>query len=257
MRRALASSLAAVLAAWAAPAGAQAQVSPAQAAELGREAYRYGIPLLEFLRIRHEMTSVSAPDGNGNAPVNALANARAFARPSDRTVVAPNHDTLYSLAQLDLGKGPIVLSHPDMGRRYFDFEFVDPFTNVIDYVGTRTTGTSAGRFQIAWTEKPGRRLAGVPRDPLEVPPGLDDRAARSRPTRRPTSAARAPRCAATGCRRPRGCLAPAGEAAQVPAAEGWPGSDGRAGRGAGGEPAAAARPAAARSGSGGWGWAPV
>ena len=152
----------AALAAAGVPAAAQAQVSPEQAEGLGREAYRYGIPLLEFLRIRSEMTSVKAPDGKGNAPVNALDSARAFARPSDRTVVAPNHDTLYSLAQLDLGKGPIVLSHPNMGRRYFDFEFVDPYTNVIDYVGTRTTGTHPGRFQIAWTEKPGRRLRGVP-----------------------------------------------------------------------------------------------
>jgi hypothetical protein len=155
-------ALCAALVAWAAPAGAQAQVSPEQATALGREAYRYGIPLLEFLRIRREMTSVSAPDGKGNAPVNALANARAFARPSDRTVVAPNHDTLYSLAQLDLSKGPIVLSHPDMGRRYFDFEFVDPFTNVIGYIGTRTTGTHAGDVQIAWSEKPGTLIPGVP-----------------------------------------------------------------------------------------------
>ena len=29
--------------------------------ELGREAYRYGVPLLEFLRIRREMTSVTRP----------------------------------------------------------------------------------------------------------------------------------------------------------------------------------------------------
>ena len=162
MRWAATLALSAALAAGAAPVGAQAQVSPEQAEALGREAYRYGLPLLEFLRIRQEMTSVNAPDGRGNAPLNALANARAFARPSDRTVVAPNHDTLYSLAQLDLGKGPIVLSHPNMGRRYFDFEFVDPYTNVIGYVGTRTTGTRAGRFQIAWTQKPGKRLPGVP-----------------------------------------------------------------------------------------------
>jgi hypothetical protein len=144
-----------------APAVAHAPVTPAQAEQLGHQAYRYGIPLLEFLRIRREMTSVKAPDGNGNAPVNALANARAFARPSDRTVVAPNHDTLYSLAQLDLGKGPIALSHPNMGSRYFDFEFVDPYTNVIGYIGTRTTGTHAGRVQIAWTRKPGRRIPRV------------------------------------------------------------------------------------------------
>ena len=154
-------ALAGALVALGAPAGAQAEVTPAQAEQLGHEAYRYGIPLLEFLRIRREMTSVKAPDGNGNAPINALANARAFARPSDRTVVAPNHDTLYSLAQLDLAKGPIVLSHPDMGSRYYDFEFVDPYTNVLGYIGTRTTGTHAGRVQIAWTKKPGRRIPGV------------------------------------------------------------------------------------------------
>ena len=38
-------ALAAAVAALAAPAGAQAQVSPEQATALGREAYRYGIPL--------------------------------------------------------------------------------------------------------------------------------------------------------------------------------------------------------------------
>ena len=54
-------ALGAALVAVAAPASAQAQVSPERAAELGREAYRYGIPLLEFLRIRSEMTSVKRP----------------------------------------------------------------------------------------------------------------------------------------------------------------------------------------------------
>ena len=162
--------------------------------------------------------------------MNALANARAFARPSDRTVVAPNHDTLYSLAQLDLGKGPIVLSHPDMGRRYFDFEFVDPYTNVIGYVGTRTTGTHAARFQIAWTGKPGRRLPGVPvirseyrrvwmiGRTLATDAPADQRRAHAKMNRyrlSPTPAAG---------------LAPAGPAAQVPAADGRPGPVGCLGR---------------------------
>ena len=70
-------------------------------------------------------------------------------------------DTLYSIAQLDLGKGPIVLEHPDMGKRYFTFELVDPYTNVIGYVGARTTGSKAGRFAISWTKKPGHAVAGV------------------------------------------------------------------------------------------------
>ena len=70
-------------------------------------------------------------------------------------------DTLYSIAQLDLGKGPIVLEHPDMGKRYFTFELVDPYTNVIGYVGARTTGSKAGKFAISWTKKPGRAVPGV------------------------------------------------------------------------------------------------
>jgi hypothetical protein len=136
------------------PATADAGVpapTPQQAADLGRQAYDYGFPLLDLLRIRHEMTSVPCPDGRGNAPVNHLANASKFATPDDVTVVAPNTDTLYSLAQIDLKKRPIVLRHPDMGKRFFDFELVDPWTNVIDYIGTRTTGSKAGRFAIRWS----------------------------------------------------------------------------------------------------------
>ncbi len=126
--------------------------TPEQAAALGAQAYDYGFPLLDMLRIRHEMTSVPCPDGRGNAPINHFANASKFATPDDVTVVAPNTDTLYSLSQIDLKKGPIVLKHPDMGKRFFDFELVDPWTNVIDYVGTRTTGSKAGRFTIRWTD---------------------------------------------------------------------------------------------------------
>ena len=124
-------------------------------------AYRYGFPLMEFLRVRAEETSVRAPNTAGDAPLNTFSNALRFADASERTIVAPNVDTLYSIAQLDLGKGPIVLEHPDMGKRYFTFELVDPYTNVIGYVGARTTGSKAGRFAISWTKKPGHAVAGV------------------------------------------------------------------------------------------------
>jgi hypothetical protein len=154
----------ALLIALALPARAAAAPTAEQAEQLGRQAYDYGFPLLEILRVRHEMTSVSCPDTRGNAPVNSFSHAAGFARPEDRTVVAPNTDTLYSIAHLDLGKGPVVLRHPDMGKRFFDFELVDPYTNVIDYVGTRTTGSEAGRFAIVWKRAPGpkpRNLDGT------------------------------------------------------------------------------------------------
>jgi hypothetical protein len=146
------------------PAPAAAAPTAGQAEQLGRQAYDYGFPLLEILRVRHEMTSVKCPDTRGNAPVNSFSHAAGFARPEDRTVVAPNTDTLYSIAHLDLGKGPVVLRHPRMGERFFDFELVDPYTNVIGYVGTRTTGSDAGRFAIVWKGAPGakpRNVAGT------------------------------------------------------------------------------------------------
>jgi hypothetical protein len=162
MRRALASAAAALAVLAVSPAADARAQSPAEAEQLGRQAYQYGFPLLDLLRIRREETSVPCPDGRGNAPVNHIANASKFATPADRTVVAPNTDTLYSIAHLDLGKGPVILRHPDMGKRFFDFELVDPYTNVIGYVGTRTTGSGHGRFAIAWNEAPGEGKPNVP-----------------------------------------------------------------------------------------------
>ncbi len=168
MRAAVLGGVAAVLVLLAAGAAGRAAVAaggsavtPGRAAQLGAQAYRYGFPLLEFLRVRSTETSVRCPDGAGDAPVNSFSNAPRFARPSDRTVVAPNVDTLYSIAHLDLTRGPVVLSHPAMGRRYFVFELVDPYTNVIGYVGTRTTGAGSGQFAITWTRHPGRRVPGA------------------------------------------------------------------------------------------------
>ena len=138
-----------------------APVSAAQATALGEQAYLYGFPLLEFLRVLKTETSVRCPDSHGNAPLNSFDTATRFPPPSDRVVVAPNVDTLYSIAHLDLGRGPVVLSHPDMGHRYFVFELLDPYTNVIGYVGSRTTGSEAGRFAVTWTGHPGHRSAGA------------------------------------------------------------------------------------------------
>ena len=146
--------------------------------EVGSQAYDYGYPLLESVRVRKEMTSVPCPDHKGNAPVNSFSNAKIFADARARTVVAPNTDTLYSIAHLDLGKGPITLSHPRMGKRYYSFEMLDPYTNVIDIPGTREDGGAGGSYVIRWSGKPrqGEQEAGRrPGDQVEVPAGLGDR----------------------------------------------------------------------------------
>ena len=139
-----------------APAGAvAAPPDPAEAASLGKQAYEYGFPLVDEMRIRKEMTSVPCPDSRGNAPVNSFSHAKSFATAADTTVVLPNTDTLYSIAHLDLKKGPITLSHPDMGKRYFSFEMLDPWTNVIAIPGKREDGPDAASYVIRWNGSKG------------------------------------------------------------------------------------------------------
>jgi hypothetical protein len=120
--------------------------------ELAAEAYLYYYPLVENLRQvqRYVSTGVGS---NPAAPFNSFSHARKLAGPED-TFVTINNDTVYSMAQLDLSGGPVMLEVPDTGDRYYVLQFVDAWTNNIAYVGTRATGNRAGRFLITppgWT----------------------------------------------------------------------------------------------------------
>ena len=53
---------------------------------------------------------------------------------------------MYSIAQVDLSVGPVLLSVPDSAERYYVLQFVDAWTNNFAYVGKRATGTGAGDF---------------------------------------------------------------------------------------------------------------
>jgi len=111
---------------------------------MGKDAYIYGFPLSEFNLIRKA-------DLKLNAPMNVLANAQKLAEAGANGVVAPNNDTLYSLAQIDLTKGPVVLKVPNMADRYWTFEFVEPYTNVVGYIGKRLNGSGDGTWAIEWS----------------------------------------------------------------------------------------------------------
>jgi hypothetical protein len=148
---------------------ADAAPNAVEATSIGSQAYEHGFPLLEILRVRREMASVACPDGKGNAPINSFSHARQFAGVDDRTVVAPNTDTLYSVAHLDLRKGPVTITNPRMGKRYYSFALLDPWSNVIDIPGLREDGGGAGSYTVRWT--------GGPRE-TEAPRG--DRVIRSK-----------------------------------------------------------------------------
>ncbi|MDW4574229.1 DUF1254 domain-containing protein [Microbacterium sp. M3] len=117
---------------------------------LATEAYVYGFPLVFNLEqvVRYATTGVG---GNPQAPFNSFSHARTLATAAD-TFVSINNDTVYSMAQLDLGVGPVRLSVP-ASDRYYVLQFVDAWTNNFAYIGTRGTGNDAGEFLLvppAW-----------------------------------------------------------------------------------------------------------
>ena len=112
--------------------------------DLVTEAFFYGFPIVFNL----EQVERFVSDGVGSlppAPFNAFAHAASLAGPDD-TFVSINNDTVYSVAQIDAGGGPVLLDVPDAGDRYYVLQFVDAWTNNFAYVGHRATGTGAGRF---------------------------------------------------------------------------------------------------------------
>jgi hypothetical protein len=86
---------------------------------------------------------------------------RAYPNAKFRDVTAPNADTLYSTAWLDLAKEPYVLSLPDLGDRYFLMPMLDGWTNVFEVPGTRTTGNKAQTYAITGPGWKGKLPQGV------------------------------------------------------------------------------------------------
>ncbi len=119
MRFALAAMMAGLVFAASAPTiMAQAPTSEQEALQLGIEAYIYGYPLLTMEMTRRVMTNVVTVQGT-RGPMGSFTNARAYPTAAFRDVTAPNADTLYSIAWLDLAKEPQILSVPDEDGRYY------------------------------------------------------------------------------------------------------------------------------------------
>ena len=124
-----------------------APLTAAEATALGTEAYIYGYPLITMEFTRRVTTNVVQPTGL-RAPMGQFANARTYPDASFKDVTAPNADTLYSSAWLDLSKEPYVLSLPDEGDRYFLIPMLDGWTDVFQVPGKRTTGDKAQTYAI-------------------------------------------------------------------------------------------------------------
>src|SRR4030095_15236074 len=86
-------------------------ISDQEAYEIAKEAYVYAFPLVLQHVTQRQRVSVAEPTGRvGQAPFNQFSHTRAFTPVDFRAIVRPNVDTLYSVAHLDLGPEPVVLS---------------------------------------------------------------------------------------------------------------------------------------------------
>jgi hypothetical protein len=118
-----------------------------EAAALGEEAYVFGYPLVTMDYTRRVMTNVAEPEGT-RGPMGRFVNIRAYPTAEFRDVTAPNADTLYSTAWLDLSKEPYILSLPDEADRYYLMPMLSVWTDVFEVPGKRTTGTKAQKYAI-------------------------------------------------------------------------------------------------------------
>lgn len=131
-----------------------------ESAKIGVEAYIYGYPLVTMEMTRRISTNVPTVEGT-RGPMGQFVNLREYPSPAFKDVTAPNADTLYSTAWLDVGKEPYVLSIPDEKGRYFLMPMLSGWTDVFDVPGKRTTGTEAQKYAITGPGWKGELPEGV------------------------------------------------------------------------------------------------
>ena len=139
---------------------AAAPLSAEEASAIATDAYIYGYPLVTMEYTRRVLTNV-AQDSGLKAPMGQLARSRSYPTAAFRGVTAPNADTLYTNAWIDVSKEPYVLSLPDAHDRYYLFPMLDAWTTVFQVPGKRTTGTGPQTYAITGPGWTGTLPAGV------------------------------------------------------------------------------------------------
>lgn len=141
-------------------------VSKEEAQKIAEDAYIYGYSLITTEVTRVQMSNVAKPDGL-QAPTGSFTNIRRYPPADFRGVSAPNADTLYSIAWVDLTE-PQVFSHPDMGERFYLFELTDLWMKDFNTPGKRTAGGAAANYLLTGPGWQGQVPAGMKHIPVET-----------------------------------------------------------------------------------------
>ncbi|HWU43080.1 MAG TPA: DUF1254 domain-containing protein [Bdellovibrio sp.] len=131
-----------------------------EARQLAEQIYAFGYPLV-IMDVTRDMMTHSAYPTDTTAPLNQFLHRKTFPDASTTDVASPNTDTLYSSAWLDLSREPVVVSLPEMGRRYYLMQMMSAWTEVFANPGTRTTGNNRQNFAIIGPNWRGTLPVGV------------------------------------------------------------------------------------------------
>jgi len=135
-------------------------LGPVEALKIATEAYIYGYPLVTFDMARRQQTNVAVPDAE-HAPMGQMIRMRSYPAVDNHCCAAPNADTLYTEAWLDVSNEPWIFSIPDMGDRYYIAPMLDGWSEVIQVAGTYTTGSKAQTYAITGPGWKGNLPQGV------------------------------------------------------------------------------------------------
>jgi hypothetical protein len=131
-----------------------------EAVSIATEAYIYGYPLVTVDMTRKFFTNYATVQGS-RGPMGQIIRLRTYPAVDDHAVTAPNADTLYTTAFIDVSREPWVFSIPDMGDRYYLMPMLDGWTDVFQVPGKRTTGGKAQNYAITGPGWTGTLPAGV------------------------------------------------------------------------------------------------
>ncbi|MGY3395286.1 hypothetical protein ACVWW6_007877 [Bradyrhizobium sp. USDA 3311] len=115
---------------------------------LGMECYVYGFPLV-MMDVTNGVITATSKSGEYKAPINQFGRMKGYVSPDFKDVVRISVNSVWSFAVLDLDKEPLVASHPDTKGRYIVLQLMNMWTDDFGSIGSRTTGTGAGKFLVA------------------------------------------------------------------------------------------------------------
>ncbi len=135
-----------------------------EAIQVATDAYIFGYPLVTFDMARRQQTNVAVPDAE-HAPMGQMIRMRTYPAVDNHCCAAPNADTLYTEAWLDVSREPWVFSLPDMGNRYYIAPILDGWSEVVQVAGTYTTGGKGQTYAITGPGWSGTLPPGVTQVP--------------------------------------------------------------------------------------------